>query len=106
MNIAGSTENVSRNYQRHGARSAIADRLAPLDWERLAADLAEYGCATAGMLLEPDVCDEFIAMYENRERFRGRIVMASHGFGRGEYKYFAHPLPGAIVNLREALYTP
>ncbi len=30
--------------------------------------------------------------------------MAHHRFGRGEYRYFAHPLPAVVAKLRTALY--
>src|SRR5690606_35153032 len=46
------------------------------------------------------------AMYDDDVRFRSRIVMTRHGFGRGEYKYFAAPLPEIVVALRTALYPP
>jgi uncharacterized protein len=45
-------------------------------------------------------------LYPSEEGFRSRIVMARHGFGRGEYKYFSYPLPETIATLRAALYPP
>ena len=57
-----------------------------------------------GSVLTPDECAALSAVYDVDERFRSRIVMARHGFGRGEYKYFAHPLPEAVAALRTALY--
>ncbi len=78
--------------------------MAALDWERIAESLDLNGCAAAGPLLNADECAALAALYDDRERFRSRVVMASHGFGRGEYKYFAYPLPGAIAELRSALY--
>jgi uncharacterized protein len=85
---------------------AIAERLAALDWQRLATDLDAHGCAVAHAVLSPQECVALAETYATDERFRSRIVMARHGFGRGEYKYFAHPLPDALASLRSALYPP
>ena len=75
-----------------------------LDWARIAAELDQHGCATTGPLLSRDACGEIAALYATDSPFRSRIVMARHGFGRGEYKYFAYPLPPGIAALRAALY--
>jgi len=56
--------------------------------------------------LKPDQCDAFIRMYDDQDRFRSRVVMARHNFGRGEYKYFAEPLPHLVSELRQAFYDP
>ncbi len=86
--------------------ATAAARLDTLDWRQIAADLDAFGAATTGPLLtEPD-CAELAAMYAADERFRSRVVMARHGFGRGEYKYFAYPLPAPVAELRRALYRP
>jgi hypothetical protein len=84
-----------------GAASA---RVAALDWTRIADDLAAGGSAVMENLLTPEECQAIAALYAGDEPFRSRIVMARHGFGRGEYKYFAYPLPGLIAELRPALY--
>jgi hypothetical protein len=80
--------------------------VAALNWPRIAADLDAYGCAVAGPLLDADECDALAARYDDDTRFRSRVVMARHGFGRGEYKYFAYPLPDEVAALRTALYSP
>ena len=80
--------------------------MAALDWSRIAADLDAYGCAVAGPLLGADECAALAAHYDDDARFRSRVVMARHGFGRGEYKYFAYPLPEPVAALRTALYPP
>jgi hypothetical protein len=72
----------------------------------LAADLDAFGCAIIPDLLTASECEDIAALYEDDATFRSRIVMARHGFGRGEYKYFAAPLPRRIGELRSALYPP
>ncbi len=84
----------------------IAERIAALDWPRIATDLDAYGCAVVQAVLSPLECVALAEIYAVDERFRSRIVMARHGFGRGEYKYFAHPLPDIVASLRGALYPP
>ena len=86
-----------------GARSSPA-RVAAFDWTRIAGDLAAQGSAVLEQLLSPRECREISALYPQDARFRSRIVMGRHGFGRGEYKYFAYPLPGLVDGLRNALY--
>jgi uncharacterized protein len=84
----------------------IEARLAALDWDQIATSLDAQGCAVIGPALSPEECRAMAATYDDDERFRSRIVMARHGFGRGEYKYFTHPLPDAVAALRTALYSP
>lgn len=86
--------------------SAIAERVAGFNWPRLATDLDAHGYAAMGALLAPQECRALAATYGVDEVFRSRIVMARHGFGRGEYKYFAYPLPDVVASLRSALYPP
>ena len=81
-------------------------RIAALDWPGIAAGLDARGCATTGPLLTPAECDALAALYDGEAGFRSRIVMARHGFGQGEYKYFAHPLPAPVQALRTGLYPP
>jgi hypothetical protein len=84
--------------------SSVDERLASVDWNRLAEGLDARGFATLDRLLGPDECRALAALYPNDERFRSRVVMARHGFGRGEYKYFEHPLPEIVAGLRAAAY--
>jgi hypothetical protein len=86
------------------AAGSAADRVKALDWSRIADDLAGQGCAVLDRLLSPAECRAMSSLYPEDDRFRSRIVMARHGFGRGEYKYFAYPLPDLIEGLRTALY--
>ena len=81
-----------------------AERVTELDWDEAARDLGEHGSAVLPELLSPDECRAVASLFPDESRFRSRIVMARHGFGRGEYKYFAYPLPDPIPELRPALY--
>jgi hypothetical protein len=76
------------------------------DWERVATELDDAGCAVAPGLLTPAECAAYAASYASARLFRSRIVMQRHGFGRGEYQYFAYPLPAELAELRGALYRP
>lgn len=78
--------------------------LAQQDWTRAAADLDAHGNAILPALLTPAQCNVLSNAYDQDDRYRSRVVMARHGFGRGEYKYFRYPLPGPIARLRGALY--
>jgi uncharacterized protein len=82
----------------------IAARVDAIDWRQAASDLDAQGCAVLKRLLSPDQCRALAALYPDDAHFRSRIVMGRHGFGRGEYKYFAYPLPEIISELRPALY--
>jgi hypothetical protein len=77
-----------------------------LDWDRIARDLESYGSATTGPLLNPAECKALIESYADEALFRSRVVMARHGFGKGEYKYFTYPLPDLVAELRAAFYAP
>ncbi len=77
-----------------------------LDWQAIEDDLNRHGCAVVPGLLDPGACLALAAQYEQPQRFRSRVVMARHGYGRGEYQYFAYPLPEPVAALRSALYAP
>jgi hypothetical protein len=85
-------------------RVAVAARVAGLDWVRIAAELDARGWATTGRLLDDDECLVLRQRYDDASAFRSRVIMARHGFGRGEYQYFAAPLPSLVAELRESLY--
>ena len=82
----------------------IAARVDAIDWAQATAELDAQGCAVLKGLLTPDECGMLAAMYPDDGRFRSRVVMGRHGFGRGEYKYFSYPLPDPVAELRLALY--
>ena len=75
-----------------------------MNWPKVAEALDAQGSAVLERLLTAAQCDELAALYPDEGRFRSRVVMARHGFGRGEYKYFSYPLPGVIEELRTSLY--
>ncbi|OSQ30596.1 2OG-Fe(II) oxygenase [Thalassospira sp. MCCC 1A03138] len=82
------------------------DRIGSLDWEKHSRELDAYGCTILEKLIDPDTCRALIDRYDEPDTFRSHIHMARHGFGRGEYKYFAYPLPDIIADLRQSLYPP
>src|SRR6187455_2216507 len=83
---------------------AIETRIAGLDWDRIALEIDERGWATTGPLLTDDERTGLAAAYDDDPLYRSRVVMARHGFGQGEYRYFAYPLPSLVEELRAALY--
>lgn len=82
----------------------IAARTGALDWKRIERELDARGYAITERILTPDECAALIALYPEREKFRSRVEMARHGYGVGDYKYFAYPLPAEIAELRTAMY--
>jgi hypothetical protein len=74
------------------------------DWVRVAAELDQQGWAVLPGLLTAAQCFATAALYESDDAFRSRVVMARHGFGRGEYRYFRYPLPPLVARLRAGLY--
>ncbi len=82
----------------------MAARLDGYDWPRLLAALDGNGYVLLPALLRPAECDALAALYDHDEHFRRRVVMARHGFGRGEYQYFRYPLPDLVEDLRAAVY--
>ncbi len=85
--------------------AGTAGRVARLDWGSIAADLDGHGCAVISSLITTGQCVELAACYDTPGIFRSRVVMARHGFGRGEYQYFSYPLPPVIAGLRTVLYS-
>lgn len=83
----------------------IADRVMALDWTVAVADLEAQDWSVLPKLLAVGECDAMARMYAGDERrFRSRVVMSRHGFGQGEYRYFAYPLPDLVQELRTAIY--
>jgi hypothetical protein len=90
--------------QQDAAEHDVARRIAALDAAALAAALDAGGYAVLPSLLAPEECAALAAHYEGAAHFRSRVVMARHGYGQGEYQYFAYPLPPLVAALRGALY--
>lgn len=84
----------------------IAKTIAALDWRALAQSLDDLGYALTPPVLDGETCAALAALYGEDSRFRSTVTMARHGFGKGEYRYFAYPLPDAVQALRTALYPP
>lgn len=82
----------------------LAERVGSIDWTSCLAHLADHGWATIEKVLDADQCLEIGAWYDDDARFRSHVVMARHGFGQGEYKYFSYPLPPIIAALRSCVY--
>jgi hypothetical protein len=79
-------------------------RIAAYDWTRVAAQLDAQGWAVLDELLTPAQCQDLSALYGQEDGFRSRVVMGRHGYGQGEYRYFAYPLPPLVGGLRTAFY--
>ena len=75
-----------------------------MDWSAIRTSLLERGFALTGPLLGEDDCASLIRAYDDERVFRKRIAMARHGYGRGEYQYFAYPLPPLVDRLRHELF--
>ena len=77
-----------------------------IDWSEARRALDAQGWAVLPRLLAPDECRDSARCWDDEARFRSRVVMARHGFGQGEYRYYAYPLPDPVADLRRSLYPP
>jgi uncharacterized protein len=84
--------------------TAAANYPALTDWDTKSRDLDARGWARLPELIPRDHCGHLSAMYARGTGFRSRVIMSRHGFGRGEYQYFAYPLPDLVQSLRTHLY--
>jgi hypothetical protein len=84
--------------------STIRERVDAIEWSTVADELDELGIASTGPMLDADECNALIELYESSDRFRSTIDMASHRFGRGQYRYFNRPLPAIVAELRAAFW--
>jgi hypothetical protein len=83
---------------------SIDHRVQMLDWISVSDQLDRQGWAMLEQLLTAEECDSIAGLYGDNARFRSHVVMARHGFGQGEYKYFAYPLPDMVADLRTTIY--
>jgi hypothetical protein len=74
------------------------------DWAGIASALDAHGWVRLPALLPEERCDELVGLFGEEARFRKQVIMARHGYGRGEYRYFAYPLPPLVAQLRAELY--
>src|ERR1700759_4967916 len=82
----------------------VIDRIKGLDWDQVRSDLDTRGNAILRGILTPEQRRAIAAIYPEDSKFRSRVVMARHGFGQGEYKYFSYPLPDLVAKFRTELY--
>lgn len=86
------------------ADASVEARVAAVEWARVADELDERGYAVTPALLSASECRALVALYPDESRFRSRVVMQRHAFGRGEYQYWRYPLPDPVAELRRAIY--
>ena len=84
--------------------ATIEERIRGFNWERVFRDLNEQGNAVLRELIPADECATIAGLYPQDDIFRSRVIMARHGFGRGEYKYFRYPLPEVVADLQTVIY--
>lgn len=84
--------------------AALQDRVDGVPWSKVHADLDAQGWAVVPKLLTYGEADLIAGLYHQEQGFRSHVIMAQHGFGRGEYKYFSYPLPSLVQALRTAAY--
>jgi len=91
-------------FEDAGPGAAPGARVPAGAWPDIAATLDERGYSVLPRLLSAEECAALAAMYREPAHFRSRVLMARHGYGRGEYQYLTYPLPGLVAELRETLY--
>jgi hypothetical protein len=84
--------------------ATLAERVHALDWTAIGSELGDLGCAQTAAVLDPGECRRIVELYDDEERFRSTIDMERHRFGKGQYRYFDHPLPDVVAGLRAAFW--
>ncbi len=87
-----------------GTATTVPERVDSADWSAVLDDLDAVGVAAVGPVLTPPDCDALNEIYDDDDRFRSTIDMAQHRFGQGQYRYFDHPLPAIVQELRAAFW--
>jgi uncharacterized protein len=83
---------------------SLAERVAAMSWPRAFEDLDQQGAVLVSGLLSPEECRDLVTLYDDEPRFRSKVVMQRHGYGRGEYRYFDYPLPALVNELRALMF--
>jgi hypothetical protein len=84
--------------------SSVQKRIDAVDWDNARQSLSARGYAVTDPILTPEECASIVSLYTEPSRFRSHIVMERHRFGVGDYKYFSHPLPELVTDVRTAAY--
>ncbi len=87
-----------------GPDRPVPDRVDAFNWTAIQADLDDVGVGLTPPLLDPTECDALVGLYDEGPRFRSTVDMARHRFGEGQYRYFSHPLPALVAELRAAFW--
>jgi uncharacterized protein len=103
MVTPGITTSERHRLTPEGHRST-AERITRLDWRQIENELDVRGNAVIERLLDAAACADLAGLYDVPGRHRSRVVMERHGYGQGEYRYFAYPLPALVEELRTAFY--
>jgi uncharacterized protein len=103
-NLTENTRQGNRLAPSIASSQAVAGRVDAIDWTQARTELDANGCALLQGLLTATECEALSTLYPRDDLYRSRVVMARHGFGRGEYKYFDYPLPDVVDALRSAVY--
>jgi hypothetical protein len=103
-NSTTTSSNSTATPTKTGLHAPVGERVDGFDWSAIGGGLDDLGIAPAGRLLSVGECRELIGLYDDDRRFRSTIDMARHRYGRGEYRYFAYPLPDLVGELRAALW--
>ena len=108
--ISGTDDQPSKSISATDDQSGLTisgawrERVDSADWDEIAGQLNDYGCALTPPLLTPAETGEIAGLYDQDDRFRATIDMGRHRFGSGEYRYFRRPFPEPVEQLRQALY--
>jgi hypothetical protein len=98
---------LEANYvegRKRAVDETLEEKISGIDWAAFERSLTRDGYAIFPAILNPEQCRQLADYFPQDERFRSHIIMARYAFGRGEYKYFANPLPDIVAQLRHTLY--